>query len=141
MKVYQSKLKIISGTDCAEVYSGAKNLFLKIKKKSKRKPYIRSVYFGDSKIFLDYFWEHLHQKHQADRFRRLKFYACAIELLQNANVLPTIKPHANKPRHLLYRFLGKTVGGELFAVQVIQDLKKERKYFLSVFPYEISNDK
>jgi|SRR3989338_3039856 len=140
MKVFQSKFNKLPGTDYREVYEKAWDLYKNIKRKSKRKPYIRSAYFGNNKVFLDYFWQHLHQKHQSDRLRRLKFYACALELLQKTRTLPTIKSHVNKPHNLLYRFLGKTSEGDLFAVQILQDLKKEKKHFLSVFPYDLHDE-
>jgi hypothetical protein len=140
MKVYQTKIKQISGSDYSEVYGNVWELYRQIKKKSKRKPYIRSAYFGNDKIFIDYFWEHLHQKHQSDRFRRLKFYSAAVDLLKNSRVLPTIKPHVNKPYYLLYRFLGKDPEGSTFAVQVLHGIKTNKKYFLSVFPYDIAGE-
>ena len=141
MKVFQSKFSALSGTDYKEVYSKARATFLEVKKKSKRKPYVRSTYFGNSKIFIDYFWEHLHQKNQTDRLRRLRFYACALELIKYTKFSPTIKEHINKPRHAMHRFYGRTSSKELFVVQILEDLKTDKKYFLSVFPYEISNEK
>ncbi|MDR3642092.1 MAG: hypothetical protein P4L74_00500 [Candidatus Doudnabacteria bacterium] len=141
MKIFQSKINKLAGTDYREVYSRARTIFLGIKKRSKRKPYVRSAYFGNNKIFLDYFWEHLHQKNQADRLRRLKFYACALELIQKSKLSPTIKEHTNKPKHSMHRFYGKAPNNEMFVVQIIENLKTDSKYFLSVFPYESSGDK
>ncbi len=141
MKIYQSKVNALSGTDYKEIQTKAKIIYLKIKKKSKRKPYVRSTYFGNSKIFLDYFWEHLNKKNQADRFRRLRFYACSLELIQKTRLSPTIKEHINKPRHSMYRFYGKTLNSEVFVVQILEGLKTDRKYLLSIFPYEINGEK
>ena len=141
MKVFQSKFKALSGTDYKEIYTKAKAIFLKIKKRSKRKPYVRSAYFRNSKIFIDYFWEHLHQKNQADRLRRLRFYACALELIQKTRLPPIIKGHVNKPHHSMHRFYGKTPNNEVFVVQILEDIKTDKKYFLSVFPYDISSEK
>jgi hypothetical protein len=73
MKVYQSKIRKLPGTDYSEVYPRAFSIFKDLKRKTKRKPHIRSAYFRREKIFLDYFWEHFHQKSSTDRVRRLKF--------------------------------------------------------------------
>lgn len=134
MKVYQSKVNRLAGTDYQEVNSKAKAIFTKIKKKSKRKPYIRSAYFDKEKIFLDYFWEHLHKKHPADRFRRLKFYACALDLISNCRIDPISFQNPNSPRDILHRFLGITKQGEEFVVQITENKRNHQKYFISVFP-------
>lgn len=62
MKTYSTKVKPFSGTDYHELISKALLLYKKIKKYTKRKPYIRSAYFKKDKIFIDYFWSHLKQK-------------------------------------------------------------------------------
>lgn len=134
MKVYQSKFLKLAGTDYREIYSKARFIFLQIKKKSKRKPYIRSAYFNKDKIFLDYFWEHLHQKHPADRFRRLKFYECALDLINNCKVDPLSVQNPNRSRDILHRFFGQTKSGEEFIVQITENKRNHQKYFISVFP-------
>ena len=98
MKVYQSKINQLAGTDYKEVYGKARDIYKAIVRKSKRKPYIRPAYFNKEKIFLDYFWEHLHGKHPADRFRRLKFYASALDLIKNCNIDPVSVQNPNRPR-------------------------------------------
>lgn len=134
MKVYQTKIKRLSGTDYDEVYPRAFAIFKQLKRKTKRRPYIRSAYFKREKIFLDYFWEHLHQKDSKDRVRRLKYYPCAIDLIENSKAEPTSKENPNKKSEILHRFAGTTADKELFFVQINQDKKTNKKFLLSVFP-------
>ena len=54
MNIYKTKAKSFSGTQFTDVQPKAFALFAKIKKKSKRRTYIRSVYFNKGKIFLIY---------------------------------------------------------------------------------------
>lgn len=136
MKAYQSKFKKLSGTDYGEIYSRALAIFKQIKSRTKRKPYIRSVYFNKEKIFLDYFWQHLQQKNWRDRDRRLKYYPCAIDLIRNSRLEPTSKQNPNKPKEILHRFAGLTKDKEVFYVQIKEDKKTDKKYFMSVFPPE-----
>lgn len=79
MKVFKSKVYKLSGTSYSELFPKAFNIYKKITGKTKRRPFIRSKYFLGSKIFLDYFWQHLHQKNLGDKARRLKFYPCALD--------------------------------------------------------------
>jgi len=134
MKTYQSKLKKLSGTDYKEIYHRAFSVYKQIKSRSKRKPYVRSVYFNKEKVFLDYFWQHMWQKNWRDRDRRLKYYPCAIDLIRNSKVEPISKQNPNRPTEILHRFAGLTRDKELFFVQIKEDKKTSQKYFLSVFP-------
>src|SRR3989344_1771471 len=77
---FQTKTKKLPGTNYVEVRKNALTLFNQLKKKTKRKPYLRSKYFKKQKIFFDFFWEHLLQKNHKERVRRLKFFSAAIEL-------------------------------------------------------------
>lgn len=136
MKAYQSKFKKLSGTDYKEIHSKALAVYKKIKSRTKRKPYVRSVYFNKEKVFLDYFWQHLQQKNWRDRNRRLKYYPCAIDLIRNSRLEPISKQNPNKPTEILHRFAGLTKGKEVFYVQIKEDKKTNKKYFISVFPPE-----
>lgn len=51
MKVYQTKTKKLAGTDYGTVYPKAHKIFKQLKKKTRRRPYIRSTYFKNDKIF------------------------------------------------------------------------------------------
>ena len=134
MKIYQTNIKKLAGTDYREIHSRALSLYRQIKSKTKRKPYIRSAYFQKEKVFLDYFWQHLWQKNWRDRVRRLKYYPCALDLIKNSRVEPVSKQNPNKPSEILHRFAGLTRDKDLFFVQISEDKKTDQKHFLSVFP-------
>lgn len=136
MKVYQTKIKKLTGTDFKEIHSKALSIYKEIKSKTRRKPYVRSAYFNKEKVFLDYFWQHIWQKNWRDRTRRLKFYPCALDLIRNSRIEPISKQNPNKPIEILHRFGGITKDKELFFVQIKEDKKTDQKFFLSVFPEE-----
>lgn len=129
---YQTKSKKVSGTNYGEVMGNAFSVYDKIKKKTKRRPYIRSAYFKKEKIFFDYFREHLFQKSVKERMKRLKFFAAAVELVQKSRNRPIIKTNPNKNKETFYKFAGLTVEKDIFFVQIRED-KKRRKYFMSCF--------
>lgn len=106
MEIYQTKAKKIVGNDYFKTYDSAFNIYQKIKRRTKRKPYVRSKYFKNNKIFLDYFWQHLHQKNWRDRRRRLRFYPCALDLLQNSQIAPISKQNPENRSEILHRFIG-----------------------------------
>lgn len=136
MILYKAKSKKLSGTNLSEVAHMASSILYKIKKKTKRRPYIRSAYFKKDKIFFDYFWDHLHQKAPRERFKRLKFFSAAIELIQNSRNIPISKPNPNNPKEILHRFAGTTREEELFFVHIKENKKKGQKFFMSCFPPE-----
>jgi len=135
MQVYKTKIKKFSGTEFREVHRPAFGLYTKIKKKTKRRAYVRSAYFNMDKIFLDLFWYHLFEKSNwRDRVRRMKYFACAIELIQKSRFEPKTKENPNKQGEILHRFYGTTAENELFYVQIKEDKKKGQKFLISVFP-------
>lgn len=136
MVPYQTKTKKLSGTSYGEVKRHVILIFYKIKKKTKRRPYIRSAYFKKQKIFFDYFWEHLSQKPPMERARRLKYFLCAVEVIENSRNKPLAEVNRNKPKEILYRFGGLAKTGELFYVQIKEDKKTGNKYFMSCFPLD-----
>jgi len=83
---------------------------------------------------LKLFWDHIMQKHPGDRKKRLKFYDAAIELLQRNTIDPITKMNPNGRNELVHRFAGRTREGDLFYVQVKQELRTGSKHFMSVFP-------
>lgn len=95
---------------------------------------MRSVYFNKEKIFLDYFWQHLQEKKWQDRFRRLQYYACALDLIVHTHVAPTKKQNPNKSSENVYRLKGVTKNNEVFFVQIMEKKKNGNKHFISVFP-------
>lgn len=135
MKVYRTKAGKLNGTEFKEVHKKAFRLYQEIKRKSKRRTYIRSAYFRKEKIFLDLFWQHLWDKEKwQDRMRRLKFYAAAIELIQNNKFAPKSKENPNKREEILHRFAGITKENDLFYVQIKENKHSGRKDLISIFP-------
>jgi hypothetical protein len=133
---YQTKVSKLSGSNYKEVMKGARLIFHDLERQTKRRTHIRSAYFSKEKIFLDYFWPHLNEKSFPDRKRRLQYFPCAIDLLKNSKLGPTSKSSPHRSDEILHRFTGQTPEGEVFFVQVKENYKTKKKYFLSVFPLE-----
>lgn len=135
MKIYQTKIRKLTGTDFREVYWKACGFYRQIKKRTKRRPYIRSIYFKKDKIFLELFWQHLFEKpNWRDRTRRLKYFPCAIELIQKSRFQPISKENPNKRSEILHRFTGITPNGYLFRIQIKEDKRTNQKWLISVYP-------
>jgi len=133
MNVYKTKTKKFGATRYAEMAKQARNLLRIIRGNTKRQPNIKSAFFRGEKIFLNFFWNHLSQSPKRERMRRLQFLPCGIDLIKNARVIPTIKANSGK-HEMLYRFTGQTADGEIFYVQIKENQRSKRKYFMSVFP-------
>lgn len=137
MKFYQTKALMFSGSDYHEVHLKAYGLYKKIKRKTKRRPYVRSAYFNKEKIFLEAFWNHLYEKQNfRDKVRRMKYFGCAVELIQMSKCEPTSKENPNKRSEILHRFAGATKEKDLFFVQIKEDKKTGQKWLMSVFPVD-----
>jgi hypothetical protein len=137
MKAYHTKAKKLTGSDFREVNKKAILIFKKIRRGSKRRPYVRSKFFNKEKIFLDLFWKHLFEKpNWRDRVRRIKYFPPAIELIQNSRFQPESKRNPNKNSEILYRFTGKTPENNTFLVQIKEDTKTHQKSLISIFPYK-----
>jgi hypothetical protein len=133
---YQAKIKKLPGSNYAEVRKQALILFNQIKKKTKRKSYVRSAYFNKQKVFFDFFWTHLFQKSLKERTKRLRFFSCAVDLIKNSRIAPTSKENVNNRSEILHRFEGQTRNKETFFVQIKEDKKSSNKYFMSCFSRE-----
>ena len=133
MKVFRSKEKKISGRSYIDIERAARAIHNSHARNTKRTPYVKSAYFDKEKIFIDIFWSHLNQKPRADRKRRLKLYAAALDLIQNSRMTPIDKQNPNGKNETVYRFAGITVADELFYVQIKRDNRTGNKYFMSVF--------
>ncbi len=129
---YQTKSKKISGTSYGEVMKKAFLAYDEIKKKTKRRQYIRSAYFKKEKVFLDYFREHLFQKSQKERMNRLRFFNASLELIRESKIGPVEKSESFEKKEVLYRFAVLTKEKSLFYVQIKED-KRKRKYMMSCF--------
>lgn len=137
MRIYKTKTKKFAGTSYTEIRKKAFSLYQEIKRKSKRKPYVRSAYFKKGKIFLALFWGHLFkEKNYWDQMRRMKFYACGIELIQKSHFEPISKENPNKPGEILHRFAGTSADNKPFFVQIKEDKKTSQKWLISIFPVE-----
>ena len=136
---YQTNKKKLPGTNYAEVRKNAVIVFNQIKKRTKRRPYVRSVYFNKQKIFFDYFWTHLSQKNPRERFKRLQYFEAAVELIKHSRNHPCSKQNPNRNTEILHRFAGLTKGKKLFYIQIKEDKKSDKKYFISCFPSKRKN--
>lgn len=140
MRVYQTKADALSGTDFHEVWKKASFIYKKIKKKSKRQPYLRSVYFKKQKVFLGLFWDHLFEKSWPDRLRRLRYFAATVELIERSHFEPSSKEDPNSRGVLLHRFIGITKGKEIFTIQIKEHKSSGKKYLISIFPNNYLNN-
>lgn len=131
---YLTNTKKLPGTNYATTRKHTVIIFNQIKRRSKRKPYIRSDYFHKQKIFFDYFWQHLLQKSPKERTKRLKYFAAAIEVIKKSRNHPTSEENPHKKGEILHRFAGLTQEKELFYAQIKEDKRSGRKYFMSCFP-------
>ena len=136
MKIYQTKTNKLTGTEFKEVREKALVFYQIIKRKSKRRTYVRSAYFKKEKVFIDIFWQHLFDKSWKDRVRRLKYFPPAIELVQNSKLEPKSKENPNRKSEIFHRFTGVTKEKDLFFVQIKEDKKTSQKFLISVFPDE-----
>ena len=137
MKAYQVKAKKLPGTNYSEVHRKALKMYSRIKKQSKRRPYLKSAYFKKDKIFLGLFWHHLRDKSNLkDKTKRISYFPCALELIKHSRFTPTSKENPNKKSEILHRFFGKTPDKELFCVQIKENKYSKQKHLMSIFPYK-----
>lgn len=134
MPVYKTKTKELNGSNFHEVRKRAFGFYQSIKRKSKRKPYVRSAYFKKDKVFLEIFWSHTFEKNFWDQIRRMKFFPCAIELISQSYFDPVSKENPNKPSEILHRFTGLSSQNSLFHVQIKEEKRNGKKWLISVFP-------
>ncbi len=135
MDIYKAKTKSLSGTSWREIYSKVLDFYYPIKSKTKRRPYIRSTYYNKQKIFLELFWQHLHEKENyRDKIRRLKLFPVALELISSSRVNPTTKDNPNRKDELLHKFSGITKDGIQFYVHIKENKRSGEKWLMSVFP-------
>lgn len=137
MKYYQTSVEKLSGSDLKEVTKKASRMYDEVIGKTRRRPYVRSKYFDKEKIFLGLFWSHLYGKlNHRDKLRRVKFFPAAIDLIQNTKYNPASIKNPHKSSEILHRFAGKTKTGEIFLVQIKEDMRTGEKFLISVFPEE-----
>ena len=134
MQPYKTKAGKLTGKNYPDLYKKAFHIYRQIKQKTKRRPYIRSAYFRKDKIFLELFWQHLHQKNWRDRKRRIRYYPCAIELIRHSRIDSTSTDNPNNPSEILHKFSGVTPDKNIFYVQIKENKRNNQKYLMSVFP-------
>ncbi|MDR0875831.1 MAG: hypothetical protein LBN12_06440 [Clostridiales Family XIII bacterium] len=64
---------------------------------------------------------------------------CALDLLQHSRLAPVEKRNPNGNHERVFRFYGRTKGGEEFWVQVKEDKKTKGKYLMSIVPPKQKN--
>lgn len=136
MQYYKTKARKLSGTHWPRLMKKASVHYKEIMRKTKRRPYVRSVYFDKQKVFVGLFWQHLHEKNLRDKARRVAYFPCAIELIQKTRQEPTSKENPNRSGEILHRFAGSTPDNEIFFVQIKEDRRTNQKWFISVFPLD-----
>jgi len=137
MKIFKTKVDVLPGTNYKEISKKAFALYNEIRRKTKRRPYVRSAYFNKEKIFLSLYWQHLFKKKNwRDIIRRMRYFGCAIELLEKSHCEPVLKYDQGNPGEMLYRFYGSTKSGELFCIQIKESRKRNQKFLISVFPVD-----
>jgi hypothetical protein len=134
IKFYSAKSKPIAGSNYRDLLKVVRAEYKYIAKQTKRTPYVRSEYFKGDKVFLSLYWTHLSATPMYTQRHRLKLFNCGIELLRHTTFPPETKPNPNGRSELVYRFGGKTPDGQVFYVQVKQEIRSGKKYFMSVFP-------
>lgn len=134
MKFYPISILPLTGTTFEKVNKKVRQIFRALEKQTKRKPYKRSAFFNKDKIFFDYFFLHLNQKDRKTKTERLKYFPCALELIEKSTFSPELKKNTDKNEKNLYRFAGITPQGKKFIVQIKEE-KNRNKYLMSVFEY------
>ena len=124
----------VKGLDNRQVVKKAQSVYSILIRKTKRRAYIRSAYFNKQKIFFSFFWKHLYQKPPRQRRIRIVFLSCAIELIQRCRNKPESIINTSKKVEIFHRFTGITKSKEIFYVQIKENIKTDRKEFMSVFP-------
>lgn len=133
MQTYRTKVTKLWSTRYSDLIKEARQIYHRIERQTRRRPYVRSAYFRKEKVFLESFWQHLNQKLPSDRRRRLKYFPCGLDLIRKSRIAPTTKPNPNKRGEKLHRFAGQTPEGEVFYVQIRENTRSGHKYLMSIY--------
>lgn len=134
VRAYQCKAKPFSGHRFVDIIPQARKLLRTLQKQTKRRVYIRAVYFHKDKIFFDFFWQHMQTKSAVDRARRLKYLPCALELLRNSRCDPISFMDEYQSGIIKHEFKGNSPDGMNFSVIVQEDRKTNKKQLLTLYP-------
>ena len=135
LMAWKVKSNPLPGSNYKETILYAQRYWKESIQKTKRHEHVKSMYFKKEKIFLKFFWIHLHQK-MTWRYKaqRVKLLPCALELITHSTFQPiSVIRNRNKKSELLYRFWGICPNKTEFYVQ-IKENSKHQKFFMSVFP-------
>lgn len=134
IRLYHVTSTPLSGTSYKEVYKKACRTYTRLRGGETQWIHIMSAYFNNEEVDFDYFWDRVSKKSFKERRNRVRLLPCAIELIRNSRIEPFSKQNQNRPFEIIHRFLGITRSNDLFFVQVNEDTKTGKKYFMSVFP-------
>lgn len=133
-RLFRCRSRPLTGHKYADIMPQIRQIFRALQRQTKRRTYVRSAFFKKDKIFFDYFWIHINQKLKHDRTRRLRFFACALELLRVSKNPPRTFIKKELPNVIYHEFLGQARDGSRFAVIIKQHRDSGKKYLLSLFP-------
>jgi hypothetical protein len=133
IKFFQSKYNEMAGTSYCELINKAHAIVNALNPNHRRKENVHCGYYSGEKIFFEYFWQHQSNKPPADKMRRIRFFQCAVDLLQNTTYAPNIEPSGKNSSELWLSFYGKTKSGVKFVVH-LKSNQRGNKYLMSIFP-------
>lgn len=140
LRPYQVASMPLRGSSYREVYKKLSRDFSELCTISSRGIQIRSAYFDNQVIQFDTFREKLSKKSFPIRAKRFRLLPCAIELIRNSRFEPFTRRNPNTTFELLHRFAGITINGICFFVQLAENIKSGRKYFMSVLDITIQTN-
>jgi hypothetical protein len=66
----------------------------------------------------------------------LKYFGASIDLIKHSRNKPTSKSEIHSSGIILHRFYGITTEGDKFCVQIKEDKKRKKKFFMSCFLFK-----
>jgi hypothetical protein len=132
MRYFKIKTRPITGTNLKEVTKKSMSIFHDIEKQTRRRPSVKCQVLGGNKVFIGEYLAHQNQKMRLDKLRRLKFFPCAIDLIENTTEKPTEK--TLRSGETLYRLYGIAGNGQRFVVQISKNPKTDNRRLMSSFP-------
>jgi hypothetical protein len=135
MVEFHTKSKAFSGTTYSELAKKARTHYKKVTSNTKRRPYIRSKFFNKQRKFLELYWVHLSDKKSfSEKVKRLRYFACGIELIKKSHCDPISKENPNNTREIVHRFIGIDSEKKRFCVQIKEEKNSGEKWLMSIFP-------
>ena len=127
LMAWKVKSNPLPGSNYKETILYAQRYWKESIQKTKRHEHVKSMYFKKEKIFLKFFWIHLHQK-MTWRYKaqRVKLLPCALELITHSTFQPiSVIRNRNKKSELLIDFGGfaQIKLNFMFKLKKIQNIK------------------